>query len=189
MSLTRFRLYTHYVTPTFAKLNLLGILHTVRLAKTTVTLGVKTRGYNYAVVVGVSTDQNRLLESLAGAIERERGNLLRIEETKEEREEKGRKWFVPRGGTKIGWELLRGVAEKYGEKMAKEGQPWPELSADSMGAVLGEAFHDRRRAGGGSPSLALAPELGKYSTASIPHPAATHPYTTAGSSPRAPSWR
>jgi len=159
VSLARFRLYTHYVTPTFAKLNLLGILHVVHLAKSALTLGVEALGYNYAVIVGASVKQNKLLESLADAIQRERGNLLRIE--------RGR--FAMYSGTEISRELLRGVAEDYGKQIAERSQPWPMLNASSMGAVLGETLHDRRKAGGGSPSLVLAPELGKYSTAGVPY--------------------
>jgi len=159
VSLTRFRLYTHYVTPTFAKLNLLGILHVVHLAKSALTLGVEALGYNYAVIVGANINQNRLLESLADVIQRERGNLLRTEG--------GR--FVRYNGTQIHRVLLRGAAEDYGEQMAKRSQPWPMLTASNMGAILGEALHDRRKSGGQSPSLVLAPELGKYSTADVPY--------------------
>jgi len=173
VTLARFRLYTHYVTPTFAKLNLLGLLHSVNSARTAVVLGVEDLGYNYAVVVA-STEQGRLLESLAGAIEKERGILMKIEkaevkEGKGARRKEGEEEERPviHGGVRVRWELLRGTAKDYYVVMAEGGQP--ELSAGDMKTVLEEAFHDRRRSGGGSPSLALAPELGKFSTASIPY--------------------
>ncbi|MEM1731511.1 MAG: hypothetical protein QXY26_10370, partial [Ignisphaera sp.] len=45
------KLYTHYVTPIFTKLNLLGLLHTIFNSVQVIPRRVEFMGYNYVVEI------------------------------------------------------------------------------------------------------------------------------------------
>lgn len=140
-------LYTHYVTPIFTKLNLLGLLHIAYNLRHGATIGVEPVGeYSYAVKI-LTADENGLKKDLIETL-REQGVRLRNVINKAPYS-----YAQPK------------VLEKTIEMLNKGGISINQL----VNSLLNLQSHDMRVQTSGSPSLVLAPDLGKFSSSRIPY--------------------
>lgn len=141
-------LYTHHVTPIFTKLNLLGLLHIAYSSRYGIPVGIEPLGgYDYAVNI-LTVGEERLKSDLAEVMKTQGAELkMRINK-------------VPYSHGRSG--ALRTIISALNE--ARRGEI--EKFVDGL---LRPRHHDVRLRGSGSPSLLLAPDLGKFSSSSIPY--------------------
>jgi len=179
-SLRTVSLYAHHVTPTYTKYNLLGILHIANGLRKAIIRRVRVLyGYTYAVELLAEASDEELIQDLIDSLQAERGEIVKAE-GRHYRTEDGFRFVCRSSGSDPYFnatsvcryvEYLSGKAPSLPavgrSGKSKSSAQVPE--ADVLRSVLEMRAHDKRSSSGGSPSLILAPELGKYSRSEIPY--------------------
>ena len=140
-------LRTHYLTPTFTKLNLLGLLHTAWESPYIVPVSLEQKGHGFSVEARTTNHQlaaRNLFDELLQAL-----NSPAVGET-----------------MKLGPLARYEYVNNQIEDIKNHTQ---EIRNAFQDIIQQEYVHVRKSGEGGSPTLLLAPDLGKYSTATLPY--------------------
>ncbi|ADM27734.1 hypothetical protein Igag_0918 [Ignisphaera aggregans DSM 17230] len=178
-------IYTHYVTPTYSKYNLLGMLHVASRFRTAIIRRVRVHGYTYTVELLTDKSERELAQDLAETVQRERREIVRAE-GKRYRAMDGFGFVCQSSGTDPYFnapavcryiEYLTGKETSLStvSKSGKGRKSTQASESEVFSSIFAERIHDKRSSTGKSPSLILAPELGKYATSGIPYEGGLYP--------------
>jgi len=149
-------LRTHYLTPTFTKLNLLGLLHTAWASPYTAPVSLEQRGHGFSVKVRTTDARlatRSLFDELLQALNSHTVRELVDKASRHALEPLTRYSYV---GNQI-------------DSINKHAQGTRNNIEDFKNIICSERVHVRKSGKGGSPTLILAPDLGKFSTAGLPY--------------------
>jgi len=159
--------YTHHVTPTYNRYNLLGILHVANKLRTAIIQSVQVYGYTYAVELLTNKNIHDLAQDLMNAIQMEREVILKTD---------GKNYESTDGFDFTCGSLFNAnLVCDYVKYLASRGSSTLAISESVIETLFTEMKHDKRSSKGSSPSLILAPELGKYTTSRIPYEGDRYP--------------
>jgi len=178
-------IYTHYVTPTYSRYNLLGILYIANKLREAIIRGVRVYGYTYTVELLTDKSERELMWDLMNSVQRERGEIVKAE-GKRYKAIDGFNFACQSSGTDPYFNApsvcryIEYLADKESSlatvsKSRKSGKPAQASEDEVFGSIFVERIHDKRSRSGSSPSLILVPELGKYATSKIPYEDALYP--------------
>ncbi|MEM4514545.1 MAG: hypothetical protein QXZ41_08560, partial [Ignisphaera sp.] len=170
------KLYTHYVTPIFTKLNLLGLLHTIFNSVQVIPRRVEFMGYNYVVEILTYKTEEEAVNDLLKAIKKCGEELHKavvikeLHETSKENVDNKRKKKKRRTEGELQLRFPYRCAKSETLKTSIQDLRNISLTVLEFKKVFCEQhLHDNRGIKGKAPPLLLAPDLGKFSSAKIPY--------------------
>ncbi|MEM4006644.1 MAG: hypothetical protein QXT92_03165 [Nitrososphaerota archaeon] len=170
------KLYTHYVTPIFTKLNLLGLLHTIFNSVQVIPRRVEFMGYNYVVEILTYKTEEEVVNDLLKAIKKCGEELHKAVVVKElhkaskENVDNKRKKKKHSANVELELRLPYKYAESKTLKTSVQNLKDINLTVLDFKKIFCEQhLHDNRGTEGKAPPLLLAPDLGKFSSAKIPY--------------------
>jgi hypothetical protein len=171
------KLTTHIVTPVFAKLNLLGLLHIVHSTGKAIPIKINPVGDIYELHVYSSQGfEEEFVKTLISIAKQMLRSSEPQDEEKAKRKQKKRKQeMTGRKRIVIEWfevdqrYLYSGSAATALLNSIENLISASNYSYSDLIELLMKATRHDMRSGGKSPTLLLAPDLGKYSTAQIPY--------------------
>jgi hypothetical protein len=170
------KLTTHIITPVFAKLNLLGLLHIIHNTNKTIPFKINSVGDIYEVYIYTKQGfEEEFVKTLVNITKqmlrhsepqgREKAKRKKRKQETTERKNIVVEWFEVDQRFIYSGNKPTTLLESVENLINASNYSYNDLIELLMRPIR----HDTRSSSGKSPTLLLAPDLGKYSTAQIPY--------------------